>query len=194
MAETVTGPRRNGRLVVVALVVLVVAAAGWYLLSPLFLDEVVDEPFPLSAGAVVPDGMTQEEVEAEMAAAAGGDGVEAAEPMTDAMVAGTVLATGAFAGADAAHDGTGTATVYELEDGSRILRLEDFEVTNGPRLHVFLTPAGGVMDGAVDLGELRGNIGNQNYAIPEGTDLAALTEVVIYCVPFSVTFASAALS
>ncbi|MDH3191004.1 MAG: hypothetical protein OEM39_10310, partial [Acidimicrobiia bacterium] len=40
---------------------------GWWLISPLFLDTEVNEAFPLSASAQVPDDMTQDEVEEEMA-------------------------------------------------------------------------------------------------------------------------------
>jgi len=89
--------------------------------------------------------------------------------------------------------GSGTATIYQLDDGSHVLRLEDFEVTNGPDLHVFLIPQDGSMDGSVDLGSLKGNIGDQNYELPVGVDITQFGSVMIYCVPFSVTFATAAL-
>lgn len=50
-------------------------------------------------------------------------------------------------------------------------------------------------DGAyVDLGALKGNEGNQNYAVPPGTDLDALRTVTIWCERFSVSFGAAALS
>jgi hypothetical protein len=105
----------------------------------------------------------------------------------------TALASGEFEGADDFHQGSGTATIYELEDRSQVLRLEDFEVTNGPDLHVFLIPEDGSMDGAVDLGSLKGNIGDQNYEIPGEVDVSGFGSVSIYCVPFSVNFASASL-
>ena len=47
--------------------------------------------------------------------------------------------------------------------------------------------------GAVDLGKLKGNIGNQNYVIPVDVDVNAQMSVVIYCVPFSVFFSIASL-
>ena len=58
--------------VVVAIPVLSVA---WWLGSPLFIDEVVDEPFPRAAMAVIPDGMTASEVEQEMMEAESVDAV-----------------------------------------------------------------------------------------------------------------------
>ena len=45
----------------------------------------------------------------------------------------------------------------------------------------------------MDLGKLKGNIGNQNYAIPEDVDVSIQMTVVIYCVPFHVFFSIAAL-
>ncbi len=180
------------------LVAIVVLAVGFYLVRPLFVDTVVDEEFPMSSGAEVPDDMTAEEVEAEMEAAAAAPDVEEVEdmPATDGGDP-TPLQTGTFVGADSFHEGSGTATVFELADGSRLLRLEDFSVTNGPDLHVYLAP---VVDGvpqvnadAVDLGSLKGNIGNQNYDIPADLALDGEWGVVIWCQPFSVTFATAVL-
>lgn len=184
--------------VLLGVVVVVATAVAVWLVRPLFVDEVVDEDFPASAGAVVPDGMSAEEVESEMAAAAASPAVEAVEDMPG--VDAVALSTGPVTGADDAHQGAGTATAYELADGSRILRLEDLEVTNGPQLHVYLAPIDGtgVPDvdaaGAVDLGPLKGNVGNQNYDIPAGVDLDRPTAVVVWCVPFRVTFATAVLS
>lgn len=174
---------------VAAVVAIPLLALGWWLARPLFVDTVVDEAFPLSAGAVVPDDMTREQVEAEMAAAAGQDVTEM-EPMPGAGP--TVLASGSFTGADQFHQGAGTATLYALEDGSQVLRLEDFEVTNGPDLHVLLVPEAGAE--SVDLGMLKGNIGDQNYDVPAGVEIGDGAEVVIYCVPFRVTFATADLA
>jgi len=184
---------KNQRLLIGVVVAIPVLAAAWWLGSPLFLDSAVNEEFPLSASAEIPEDMSAEEVEAEMEKAAEAEDVV----ITDDMPAETgpvTLSTGEFAGADEFHQGSGTATIYELEDGSRVLRLEDFEVTNGPDLHVFLTPGGGNMDGYVDLGSLKGNIGNQNYEIPAEVDITELDSVIIYCVPFSVLFASAPLA
>jgi hypothetical protein len=197
------------------LAVLVAAAVAFWLIRPLFVSTVVDEAFPeaadgstaqgaseseadlpLSAGAVVPDGMTAEEVEAEMAAAAAAPPTEAEEPMP--AEGPTALLAGTFQGADSRHSGSGQATVYDLGDGTRVLRFEQFEVTNGPDLRVYLAPVGA--DGTPDvgagteLGRLKGNIGNQNYDVPADLDLTQPLAVVIYCQPFSVVFATATLA
>jgi len=171
---------------------------GWWLLSPLFLDTEVDEPFPMSAAAEVPEDMTPEEVEAKMVEAAAVPDANADEPMPEVSQR-MILATGSFQDADEFHRGSGTATIYEVEPGSRILRLEDFEVTNGPELHVLLVPHEDPMSrddvaGYVDLGSLKGNLGDQNYDIPPGLDLSEFGSVVIYCQPFHVLFSVASLS
>jgi len=102
------------------------------------------------------------------------------------------LATGTFTGADSFHRAFGTARVLELSDGSRMLRLESFTATNGPDLFVYLSTDRTAAD-FVNLGELKGNLGDQNYNIPSGTDLARHRFVLIWCRAFSVLFGSAEL-
>jgi hypothetical protein len=112
-----------------------------------------------------------------------------------------ILKHGMFMDTDSFHQGSGTATIYEGADGSRILRLENFKVTNGPDLHVVLSPYAGPEEiggslkspGWVDLGKLKGNIGNQNYEIPDGVDIGSHNSVTIWCKPFNVIFSVAVL-
>ena len=102
--------------------------------------------------------------------------------------------------ADAFHRGSGQATIYRGPDGSFVLRLENLAVTNGPALHVYLSqtadpgnPREVKKPGFVDLGDLKGNRGNQNYPIPSDVDVALYKSVVIYCQPFNVIFSVATL-
>ena len=111
------------------------------------------------------------------------------------------VAMGSFKDADAFHRGSGTATIYRTPDGSEVLRLEDLNVTNGPALHVVLSPHSDPerseqvkQEGFVDLGDLKGNRGNQNYPIPAGVDTSVHKSVVIYCYPFAVVFSVATLA
>jgi hypothetical protein len=121
------------------------------------------------------------------------------EKMADAADEWTVVSEGSFVDADSLHQGSGTAAIFQ-QGNQRVLRFEDFSVTNGPDLHVILTrhPAPGgrsdVGDDYVDLGSLKGNLGNQNYEIPTSVDLSQYQGVVIYCVPFHVVFSTATLS
>ena len=110
------------------------------------------------------------------------------------------LKTGSFRDQDSFHKGSGQATIYRAPDGSLVLRVENFKVTNGPDLHVILTPhqdpnrRKDLTDaGHTDLGKLKGNIGNQNYPIPDDVDIDAQSSVVIYCQPFHVVFSVASL-
>ena len=100
---------------------------------------------------------------------------------------------GAFVGRD--HPTSGNASVLGNGTGQRFLRFEAFETDNGPDLNVFLvnSAAGGVND-SVDLGNLQGNIGDQNYEIPTDTDLDIYDTVLIWCVRFSSPFGEATLS
>lgn len=109
-----------------------------------------------------------------------------------------IVAQGEFVDGDSFHKGSGQATIYRLADGSHVLRFEQFAVTNGPDLHVLLAtnpmPANSSELGDyVDLGSLKGNLGNQNYAIGADIDLNKYNRVVIYCLPFRVVFATATL-
>ena len=175
-------------------------ALAWWLASPLFINTTVDEEFPLTVSAEIPDGFTREEVEETMATMAKMDDTMT-EPMMPAMSAAMVLSMGNFRDADSFHKGSGTATVYQLEDGSHVLRFEDFRVTNGPDLRVLLSKASDIADKGefqqyeyVELDRLKGNIGNQNYVIPADLDVSEYGSVVIYCKPFQVLFSVAPLT
>jgi len=111
----------------------------------------------------------------------------------------TELARGTFVSQE--HETSGTATVVELPDGSRTLRLEGFKTSNGPDLHVWLSEkkAGGNWfkyggGRKAQLGELKANRGSHNYAIPADVELDGLRSVVIWCKRFHVAFGSAPLT
>ena len=111
----------------------------------------------------------------------------------------TVLASGSFH--SVAHDTKGTTSVYQLADGKRILRFTNFETSNGPDVHVYLVAANDANDsetvkkaGFLELGSLKGNIGDQNYDIPANADLARYRAVTIWCKRFSVNFGTAPLN
>ena len=187
---------------------------GWYLVSPLFIDKRVDEEFPFALSAVVPPNMTRADIEKVMEGMAKID-QEMDEAMPASMMkpvddeqpttAGTQLAAvqlkiGELRDADSFHKGSGQAIIYRGPDGSHLLRLENLSVTNGPDLHVLLSPHpdpqshGEVKQpGYVDLGKLKGNKGNQNYEIPAEVDVSIQGSVIIYCKPFSVIFSVAPL-
>lgn len=93
------------------------------------------------------------------------------------------------------HETSGRALLVEFTDGSRYLRLEDLDTSNGPDLRVWLTDRSlsdewRIWDDGeyVDLGALEGNIGDSNYEIPDGVDLDKYRTAVIWCRRFTVGF------
>ena len=102
--------------------------------------------------------------------------------------------TGTFIGVgDGVHDAQGDTFTIPLEDGSNVLRLENFKSTNGPDLYVYLSTDNRASE-FIDLGKLKANNGNQNYEIPENADLDKYSNVLIWCKAFGVLFGSAELS
>ena len=197
--------------IIIAVIVIVgipALALAWWLLSPLFISTTVDEEFPLASNAVIPADMTMAEAEEIMVEAASefnnyDERVPTEMAMPDdamKMDASVVkVRSGSFRDADSFHKGSGTATVYRGADGQNVLRLEDFRVTNGPDLRVLLVPnpdpqGRDDVAGYIELGKLKGNMGNQNYFLPESEDGSGFGSVVIYCRPFHVVFSVATLN
>ena len=110
-----------------------------------------------------------------------------------------VLTMGRFYGL--AHETKGIATLYRLSDGKRVLRLTEFETSNGPDVRVYLVAAPDAKDnetvqkaGFIDLGAMKGNKGDQNYEISAEIDLNKYRSVSLWCRRFSVNFGAAPLS
>lgn len=108
------------------------------------------------------------------------------------------IAEGTFRGV--AHETKGTAQIYQFPDGKRVLRFTGFETSNGPDVRVLLIAASDANDndtvknaGYVEVGKLKGNVGDQNYDLPAGVDLNKYKAVTIWCNRFSVNFATAPL-
>ncbi|MCO1656560.1 DM13 domain-containing protein [Pseudonocardia humida] len=175
-------PRRLLRrpTVIAVLAVLVVAVGvGLYLFQPwkLFVDQTVAEAAPVAAAPAAADAPA-------------------------APVGPTVLATGELITHE--HATTGTVQLLQLPDGSKVLRVQDLDTSNGPLLKVWLTDQP-VIEGRdgwhvfddgrhVDLGDLKGNIGSANYPVPADADLTGLTSVSIWCDRFDVSFGAAVLT
>jgi Electron transfer DM13 len=98
------------------------------------------------------------------------------------------------------HPTEGTATIFQIGDSTRVLRLTSFRTSNGPDVHVYMVAADDAKDvatvqqaGFIDLGVLKGNIGDQNYVLGSDVDLSKYRAVSIWCKRFSVNFGAAAL-
>lgn len=151
---------------VVIPVIIIVLFVGWYWFRPerLVINRRVDEGFPTGH-----DSSAQ------------------------------IVESGAF------HSGThptaGTATIYRIENGSRILRFTNFKTSNGPDVHIYMVAAEDAKDSAsvqhaafIDLGLIKGNIGDQNYTLSSDVDLAKYQTVSVWCKRFSKNFGAAPLA
>ena len=121
------------------------------------------------------------------------------EQFPTASAATNQLASGQFH--SGAHETKGVATVFQLADNKKTLRLTNFQTSNGPDVHVYLVAAADAKDNdtvtkaeVVDLGSMKGNIGDQNYELPASADLAKYRAVTIWCKRFSVNFGTAPLN
>jgi electron transfer DM13 len=155
----------SNRLKVSLLVLVLAGVAGWYAFRPerLFINQKVNEQFPTASAA-----------------------------------SSNQVATGQFH--SGAHETKGVASVFQLGNGTKTLRLTNFATSNGPDVHVYLVAATDAKDndavtnaGFIDLGSLKGNIGDQNYELPANADLAKYRAVTIWCKRFSVNFGTAPL-
>lgn len=196
----------------IAISVIIAAIAipiAIYTISPLFVSTVVDEPIPVSAESEFQNYMNLTEEERKKAAEnmtreeAMSIGIMAAKQNTTvnenitapiAQQSTNNIFSGTFEGiGDGFHKVEGVANVIRLDSGTEILRLENFKATNGPDLYVYLSTDKSASD-FVNVGRLKGNVGNQNYEIPAGTDLSKYNTVLIWCRAFSFLFGSAQLS
>ncbi len=140
---------------------------AWWTISPLFLNVSVSEKLPTAATTTA-----------------------------GSAVVLSVLSQGKFIGADEIiHHAEGTAKLVRTNPTEIIVRFEeDFKVSNGPDLYVWLVkPDSDPKTDYVDLGKLKGNIGSQNYVVPTATDLSQYTNVIVWCKAFSVLFGTAKL-
>jgi len=119
-------------------------------------------------------------------------------PTASAAAQPVKLAAGNFHGV--AHETKGVATIYQLPDGRKTVRLTEFQTSNGPDVQVYLVAAADANDSAtvtdagfVPLGAMKGNIGDQNYDLPADLDLNKYRAVTIWCRRFGVNFATAPL-
>ncbi len=173
-SEHHTSTRRSTsrRVLGIAAAVIVVALA-WYLFRPerLFISHRVNETFPAPA----------------------------AQQTTASHMALMPLSQGRFHGV--AHATQGLATIYQIPDGKRALRLTEFVTSNGPDVQVYLVVTPDATDnetvikaGFIHLGALKGNVGDQNYEVPADVDLAKYQAVTIWCRRFGVNFGTALLN
>lgn len=148
----------------VAVIIIAIVGAGIYYASFLFTKKVVKEDIP-----------------------------------EEMKTASRVAKTGTFVEIDLIHKGSGAAKIIEGAGGHKLLRLENFQVTNGPDLYVYLSknhsPTKDVksLGDFIDLGPLKGNIGDQNYDIAMNQNIDDYNTAVIWCRQFGALFSYAVM-
>jgi len=165
--QTIQGDKKMKKWTKVVIAVVVAAVlVAWYAFRPerLFVNRRVDEAMPTEQGGA------------------------SAQP----------LESGRFY--SILHPTEGVATIYRTGDGTRVLRLTRFKTSNGPDVHVYMVAADDAKDvatvqqaGFIDLGVIKGNIGDQNYMLSSDLNLGKYRAVSIWCKRFSVNFGAAAL-
>lgn len=201
--------RGKTKIVIGIIIASIVISFAIYTISPLFLSTEVNEPDPAISLSEFQNYMNLSEEER----------IEVAKNMSreKAMMIGIMAAkqnttvnenisfpvnqqsqnntlTGTFTGiGDGFHNVDGVAKVIPVDSGAQILRLENFKATNGPDLYVYLSKDKSASD-FINVGRLKGNVGNQNYEIPTGTDLSKYNTVLVWCRAFSFLFGSAQMS
>lgn len=122
-----------------------------------------------------------------------------AEPPPPGAASATVLAEGSFY--DIERQGRGRALLYRFADDRRILRFEDFEVSQNTDLFVWLSEASSPGTSAeatsapkVQIANLKSTVGSQNYELPADIPTERVRSVVIWCEPVAVAYSAAAMS
>jgi len=194
---------------IIAAIAVAASLGGYFVVSPLFVTTEVNEPIPAEVASAefqkfmlmneeermeAATQMSEEEEERVMMGAAQvtsevDENVAGMSEQEEGVAAIDVLRSGSFVGVGG-HAAEGVAKILSV-NGQQYLRFEQFMVTNGPDLHVYLTTGGDVQNG-IDLGKLKGSKGDQNYVL-NNIDSMNYDTVVIYCQPFHVVFGTAGL-
>lgn len=180
-------------------------AVAYWLLSPLFIDKEVHEELPEEIAAVVEmfseqvDEAMEDAFEDAMGVMAMKE-IQTIEEVPVTSNSSAFISSGTFE--DVAHHGSGNVQLLHIRKTDQsIVRIENLDVLNGPDLRVLLSKNKDIrshkdLGEYIELGRLKGNKGNQNYAftLDADTNLSEYQSVIIYCKPFKVVFASANLS
>ncbi|WP_238011267.1 DM13 domain-containing protein [Dactylosporangium sp. AC04546] len=185
---------RRRALIGTAVVLAVVLAFGLYWFAPwrLLTNTTIDDA--LTSVPATSEAPSRPTSGAASGAASGATGTAAAEAV--------LVAEGAFVTHE--HRTSGTARIIRLPDGTHRLEIAGLDTSDGPDLRVWLTdqPVTEGRDGWtvfddgqwLELGKLKGNRGDQTYAIPASADVQRYKSVSIWCKRFAVSFGAAPLA
>ena len=117
------------------------------------------------------------------------------QPVNETLTTTNIVKKGSFV--SYAHETKGMAQIVD-QDGTYYLQLSDFHTSNGPDVRVYLVKDTSAEKGAnagqfIDLGPIKGNVGNQRYRLPEAAELDQVKSIAIWCARFNVGFGGATL-
>ncbi|WP_366179971.1 DM13 domain-containing protein [Actinomyces timonensis] len=197
---------RHKRLTVsLAVIVLAATGVGLAVFKPwlLFIDETVNDEIPTYSVATAPQAQSSGSAGPESANGATEEPAQQQPAQQQPAQQGPVqVASGSFISHE--HSTSGTARILRKPDGSHQLVLENLATSNGPDVRVWLSAAP-VIEGRdgwftagdyehLDVAPIKGNLGNQVYDLPAGTDPSAWKSVVLWCDDFDVSFGAAELT
>jgi electron transfer DM13 len=164
-------------------------AAYWFQPWKLWTDDRVDDALPAVATVAAPSPVPSASASAD----------DPATTSATARPSAVLLARGSFVSHE--HSTRGTASIVRQPDGHRVLALANLRTSEGPVVKVWLTDRRVTDQGwhsfddgrHLDLGRLKGNLGNQLYRIPDDAKLTGLRSVTIWCDRFDVSFGAAEL-
>jgi len=172
--------------------VVTIAAGGWGYVNS--RETTVDESIATGTASAQ---------EAQAGGGGGSGGANAGAPSAGGGSNGPApaedveVASGAVEGVSG-HVGTGQAAIVELADGGSVLTFSEFDIDPGAGdVRVYLAADDPQSDtdvsDFVDLGELKGSQGDQQYEIGDDVDLKRYDTAVVWCIPFTTRLAQASL-
>lgn len=195
--------KASSRITIAATMAIVIGSAFYFEPWTLFTSSTIDEDLPQttqSLDTAESDPETSSDTQTEELNSAANVPAEEPEPAPSVDYPIT-LSSGELISHE--HETSGTVKILELEDGSRVLRLEDLKTSDGPQLEVWITNAPVIegFDGWFvfdddiyqSLGDLKATEGNQNYEIPAELKLEDFSSLSIWCSRFAVSFGAASL-
>lgn len=162
----------------------------WYFISPIFNTVEVNDEVPVAREPeLMPSGEENlsPEQSSELAQLMVKANSETEEPMEEERPAEQpALSLVSEVMPTIGHPAMGTVRVIPTDEG-QVIRFENFSTINGPELHLYLAKD---LDAEeyIDLGPIRGTMGNINYLVSDDIDLNEYRYVMHWCVPFGVLF------
>lgn len=124
---------------------------------------------------------------------------EAAEPF-EAPAGSQIRARGTFASADLVREAQGDLVIYELVNATYLLHIEsNFSSSRAAGIHIIFTrnpdplDPNGVGVDYIDVGQLRGNTGAQQYTVPASVDFNRYPVLALYAPDYDAVLATATL-